>query len=109
LKEAGKNYINMTNKKLLIEVMLSHDIDFAIRCMLMLYQRQTLDEQQAEQSTHQNQRGFNSADAPVLSVYCEAVRNEQPITVFDSADIRARMHKYATQLVPLIADAELDS
>jgi hypothetical protein len=97
----------MTNKKLIIEQLLSYDIDFASRQLLRLYEYQTTDEQQIENSVHQNKVGFNAADAPVLSLIAEAMRNGDRISAADQAEILSRMKKYAKQMVPLVRDEEL--
>lgn len=39
------------------------------RGLIVLYNRQTIDEQQSEQTTYQNGRGFNGTDVKYLS-YC---------------------------------------
>lgn len=99
----------MTNKKLLIENMLRYDLDFACKYLLVLYDRQTLDEKQIEQSTHQNQRGFNTADAPILSSIAEILRTGNTLLQSDKMAIGIRMPKYAQQLVPIVKDEELIS
>lgn len=88
-------------------MMLTYDPDFQVRCLMLLYDRQTLDEQQAEHSIHQNRRGFNSSDAPVLSEIAEAVRSSTPLTPKDHTELTHRLHKYAQQIAPLISDEEL--
>lgn len=97
----------MTNKKLLVQVMLSHDLDFACKYLQVLYEHQTLDEKQVEQTQHNNQVGFTIADAPVLSGIAEAIRSQTALSAVDKKEVLARMPKYTGQLLHLVRDDEL--
>lgn len=88
-------------------MMLAYDLDFAVKCLMLLYERQTLDEQAMEDTHHRNDVGFNSADAPVLSPIAEAIRADQGLNQQDKRELHTRMIKYARQLMPLISDEEL--
>lgn len=51
-----------------------NDDKWLARALLALYSRQTSDEQAARETKHQNNRGFNSADATILSSYAIAAK-----------------------------------
>lgn len=92
-----------------MEMMLTYDIDFQVKCLELLYQRQTLDEQQVEHTIHSNQQGFNNADAPILSAIAEDLRHERPLNADQRRELANRMSKYVNQLAPFIPDEELSS
>lgn len=96
-------------KKLLAEAMLRHDVDFQTKYLLKLYERQTLDEKANEDTHHDNKEGFTIADAPVLTPIAEAIRAGTGLMMKDRTELSKRMPKYATQLLDLIKDEELDS
>lgn len=99
----------MKNKRLIIENLLAHDTDFQVKCLEILYERQTLDEQVMEDTHHRNEQGFTIADAPALTPIAESLRHGNSLTVGDSAVLSKRLPKYAGQLVPLIGDEEIIS
>lgn len=97
----------MKNKKLIVETMLGNDLDFACKYLLVLYEQQTLDEQQIDQTTHKNKVGFNVPDAPVLGNISEALRHQTKLTLQDEYEILNRMPKYAGQLLKFIPEEDL--
>ena len=87
--------------------LLTYDLDFQCKCLLMLYERQTLDEKIEERTTHKNNMGFNTGDSSVLTVIAEDLRNGNGITLLDRNELKYRMPKYAFQLLNSIADEEI--
>jgi len=104
---ANYKRMKLHTKILLLQVMLSHDMDFQVKCLELLYRKQTPDEQQMETSVYQNEQGFNSADAAILSVIAEDLRHGNGLTPRDRDELSVRLPKYAKQLEPLIPDEEL--
>ena len=96
-------------KRLIVEMMLTYDVDFQAKYLLKLYERQTLDEKQVEHTIHSNKQGFNSADAPILSAIAEDLRHDRPLSPDQKRELTNRMSKYAKQLAPIIPDEELST
>jgi phage gpG-like protein len=97
-----------SRKKQIIEAMVVHDYDFAVKCLTALYDEQTLDEQQAETTLHENGRGFNASDAPVMSGYAEWIREGKSLRQEEREELHKRLTKYANQLTALISDNEIE-
>lgn len=96
------------DKLLVIKSLLEFDPEFSVRCMMMLYDRQTLEEQLSKDSVQVNGIGFNKADAPVLCPIAETFRNTgMPVPEKDIGEVLHRMPKYAEQLLTSIKDEEL--
>jgi hypothetical protein len=67
--------------------------------IIALYQMQTADEQAAGRTNHDNNRGFNGADAPILSYYARWCANGRNLNGRFLADAQNRCQKYAKQLL----------
>lgn len=91
-----------------MENLLAHDLDFQCKCLLLLYNRQTLDEQQTEQTAHSNGQGLNRSDAPVLTPIAEALRHGNALSAADKEQLSKRMPKYANQLKYLVPDEDIE-
>ena len=97
----------MSNKKLIVENLLAHDVDFQCKYLLILYERQTLDEKVNEDTHHNNQQGFTIADAPVLTPIAENLRHGNAVTPTDRQQLTKRLPKYTNQLLPLVEESDL--
>jgi hypothetical protein len=67
--------------------------------ILALYDRQTNDEKQVGDTRHDNDRGFNSADARRLSYCARWLRSGRSLNGRFLNDARQRCQKYAKQLL----------
>lgn len=68
------------------------------KALVLLYRRQTVDEQQAKQTRCINGRGFNAADASVLTVYAEHILSGRTLSDGDYDEAGHRLRKYVGQL-----------
>ena len=83
------------------------------RALLVLYARQTADEQEAQATTEHNNQGFGSVDAELLSSYAQQVERwqfrapeGQRLTDRQMQFARPKVKKYVGQLVD-VANARL--
>jgi len=98
----------MNEKQLIIESRLATDWDFCSMCLLKLYEQQTDDEQDIGDTQHENGKGFNKADATLLSHYTIKVKYEVPMNNADKAIAKFKLKKYAKQLTTLLTDEEIE-
>lgn len=66
-----------------------------------LYACQTEDEKVAGTTSHNNGKGFNGIDAPILSSFCEFLNRTGFLTVKQKAIARKKLVKYNKQLTTL--------
>jgi hypothetical protein len=71
------------------------------RMLQALYDRQTMDEKQAEYTKHENSVGFNSADAPSLTDIAKKSKVYQNLTVKQAWLVAKRIRKYMGQLIDI--------
>lgn len=71
------------------------------RAMVVLYNRQTLDEQRSEITTHRNGRGFNAAHAHLGSYYAKWVISGKHLTGTHLEKARKIALQYAGQLLAI--------
>lgn len=80
-----------------------------VRGLLALFARQTSDEQSGDHTNHENARGFNSADAFILSRFAKQVqawqdtpvaerRYNSPLSPRQLEITRTKLRKYSMQL-----------
>ena len=90
----------------IIEARLLTDDEFLLKCLLVLYNHQEYDEQDTHSTYHQNGCGFNTADAPILTVLAEKAQygdlNSEQIKV-----CRKRITKYCKQLTQYLTEDEI--
>ena len=77
---------------------LATDIRWLIRGLIAIFDRQTADEQQSDQTNHNNSVGFNGTDAPFMSIMARRAKEGKPFSEKQIACIRKAMLKYAGQL-----------
>lgn len=91
---------------------LETDNRWLIRGLLALYERQTADEQQTEQTSHSNGMGFNGTDANILTSFAKQVlvwqavpagerKYPMPLSPRQLELARRKLRKYAGQLARL--------
>lgn len=88
---------NTWNKEL-IKQKLETDDRWLIRGMLSIFEFQTYDEQNSEQTTRHNRVGFTPADAQYLSSCVKYYNRWGKLTDKQMVYVRKRMMKYAGQL-----------
>jgi hypothetical protein len=85
------------NKHSIREVM-RKDFAFCRRALLVLYRRQTEDEQHARKTKHDNDRGFNQPDARRGSELARRVLAGGLLEPKEVIEVRTLLWKYAGQL-----------
>lgn len=75
------------------------DSNLANKCLLKLHQLQTDTERQAQITMHSNHQGFNIADARIMSMYAELVKQGVELTPHQHTQMVNRLLKYCEQLV----------
>jgi hypothetical protein len=93
--------------QIIIEAKITGDDDFAILCLMKLYEKQTADEQAAKQTNKTNRQGFNKTDSLVLSPIAEKVKNGEKLTPIELKLVRKLLPKYAKQLTTLLTQKEI--
>lgn len=81
------------------------DPRWACRAVLALYRRQTLGEQHAGRSVHQNSKGFNGVDAKILTSFAKQMLKGYTMSAKQMAIIYKKMPKYAKQLALIVEEA----
>ena len=97
-------------KQIIIESRLLNDWEFCSMCLLKLYEQQTDDEQGTGDTHHENGKGFNKADATILSYYADRCMNHIPVPIptEDRVMVAVKLKKYAKQLTTLLTDEEIE-
>lgn len=81
-----------------VRKVLANDFAFCRRALLVLYRRQTEDEQAARRTKHDNDRGFNQPDARRGSELARRVLAGGLLEPKEVIEIRTMLWKYAGQL-----------
>lgn len=81
-----------------IKNMLANNDQWALRGLVRIFENQTDDEQNSEQTRHHNNIGFSGADAEILSSMAKQVIAGRTMSVKQMAIIHRKMPKYARQL-----------
>ena len=69
------------------------------RALVVLYDRQEADEKVSDETRHDNNVGFNSADARKLSYYARWVISGRHLDGWHLMEARRRVGKYSRQLL----------
>lgn len=95
--------------------------DFCVSMARKLWAKQTEDEKQMETTVHRNDVGYNSADAPWVGRFLDALDSDQlqagategsaEWIEFEKKliELRIRMEKYRGQLAHLCTDEEVEA
>lgn len=78
---------------------LSSNERWAVKGLIVLFNRQTEDEQAAESTRHSNHRGFNHSDAKKLTGIAKWYNKNGFLTASQIALVQRKIPKYAKQLV----------
>lgn len=70
-------------------------------CILLLYKQQTIDEKGSYSTNHQNNKGFNAADAKFFSITVDYIQQEKPLPDWRIVKATIRIRKYLKQLTKL--------
>lgn len=88
---------------------LSKDSKWALRALLVIYNCQTVDEQQVGTTKHHNNKGFTGADAEFLSSLAEQYLKRKFLTSRQLVYLMKKMPKYWKQLLSLSDLAKLEA
>ena len=94
---------------LIIRMRLQYDDEFAIKCLLKLYEKQEQDEQLIMDATHRNGVGFNKQDSFQLSAIANLAVKGVEISNRNLETLHELMPKYAKQLSRYLTDEEVES
>jgi hypothetical protein len=92
------------NKEAIIELIDKND-KAVERALIVIYDRQTEEEKEIEQTKDHNGIGFNSIDAEFLTSCAEGLKKYGKLTIKQIAVVRKRIRKYWKQLL-FIANGE---
>ncbi len=84
--------------KLVKDKLLTDDA-WLVRGLVAIYNRQTADEQRAEETKLHNRVGFNGSDANILTSFAKQWQSRQWLSDKQMGLARRKMVKYAGQLV----------
>lgn len=87
-----------------IALKVSTDARWATRALLVLYDRQTRDEQEAQYTKHQNGIGFSAFDAQILSSFAQQIQQGRSLTDRQLTVAFRRLPRYARQLAEVVAE-----
>lgn len=93
MKEATKNYIKQQ---------LGINSGWALRALVKIYERQTVDEQCSGSTKENNGIGFSGVDANILSSFAVQVNNGRNLSVKQMAIVFKKMPRYHKQVASLI-------
>ena len=77
---------------------LTTSTNWAIRGMLVVYAKQTADEQTSQTTNELNSVGFSGCDAEILSSFSQQVQKGRTLSPKQMAIVFKKMHKYWEQL-----------
>lgn len=99
MKEATKNYIKQQ---------LGSNSGWALRALVKIYERQTVDEQCSGSTKENNGIGFSGVDANILSSFAVQVNNGRNLSVKQMAIVFKKMPRYHKQVASLIPADKLN-
>lgn len=93
---ANNSYPYVTKSQ--VKARLEADADFRVEALLVLYRRQTEDEQDAKDTKYKNKRGFMSSHAVNGTNLAEKVIAGEELTDEDEGKLEGIVAKYSKQL-----------
>jgi hypothetical protein len=87
-----------------IKTSLANDPRWIERGLIVLYERQTMDEQETEETRHENGVGFNSSDARYLTYCSKFVLSGQHLSGKHLEKVKRMLPKYWKQILTLIQE-----
>ena len=76
-----------------------HDDETIKTCLIKIYNNQTAEEQQIEETTENNNIGFNGADAELLTSFTKQLLRRNYLSEKQMLYLRKKMPKYARQII----------
>ena len=95
-KNGGNGYPFPTKREILAQ--LATDRDFRVTSLLVLYRRQTEDEQETKETKYKNRRGFMSSHAVNGTRIAQAILAGEELSEEDEAKLDAIVPRYSKQL-----------
>jgi hypothetical protein len=95
-KNGGNGYPFRTKREICDQ--LATDRDYRVECLLVLYERQTTDEQETKETKWKNRRGFMSSHAVNGSRIAQALLAGEALSDEDEAKLSAIVCRYGKQL-----------
>lgn len=80
---------------------------WAVKALVKIYERQTIDEQNSQSTKENNGIGFNGLDANILSSFAEQVNKGRNLSVKQMTIVYKKMPRYWKQVASLIPDDKL--
>jgi hypothetical protein len=77
---------------------LSINKDWALRALVKIYEKQTIEEKRKKTAKRPNGVGFNRVDAEILSSFAEQVKRSGDLTEKQLEILFKRIPKYASQM-----------
>jgi len=87
-----------------IQELLTTDIRWTERAVLVLFDRQTKDEQNRLDTVHNNGIGFNGVDGRYMSWVAKYLRNGNHLSGHHIEKVRSRLPKYWKQIQDIIEE-----
>jgi len=75
---------------------------WAVKALVKIYERQTIDEQNSQATKENNGVGFNGLDANILSSFAEQVNKGRNLSVKQMTIVYKKMPRYWKQVASLI-------
>ena len=75
---------------------------WAVKALVKIYERQTIDEQNSQSTKENNGIGFNGLDANILSSFAEQVNKGRNLSVKQMTIVYKKMPRYWKQVASLI-------
>ena len=96
---------NPWTKEEILKLIAERD-DFAVRCLMKLYERQTVEEQMSGTTKFFNHQGFSGVDAEILTSFAEQFRRHRILSKKQIIWMKARIVKYTRQLLEVANGGE---
>jgi len=99
------NFADIKSKKdqtAVIRTRLSSNVKWAARGVVRIFENQTHDEQNVEETRESNGIGFTGADANILSSFAKQVMKGRTMSAKQNAILLKKMPKYAGQLQRMV-------
>jgi len=97
-----------SNVLLFVKNQLSTNRAWALKGLVRIYERQTVDEQRSETTSHENGMGFTGTDAQFLSSLAKQYMQRGSLSDKQMVFVFKKMPKYAAQLISISEQAKLN-
>lgn len=97
--------------EMIIRTLLEHDDEFALKCLVILYDKQEDDEQLTKEALRRNDVGFTKQDAPLLTELGQHYKEYKRFPLFGYRRPMEKLHKllpkYAKQLSRYLTEEDM--